>query len=266
VKAAGLRNAILLAVGTLTAVPVRPPSQVSRATAGRAMLLAPLVALIPGAAAAGVLLAARLAGLDSLLGAALAVAALALVTRALHLDGLADTVDGLTAGYDAERALAVMRRGDVGPAGAVAICLVVLVQTLALAQACAGRWGPVCVVVAAVAGRSTLPFVCRRGVPAARPEGLGVLVAGSLSPAASAAGVALAAVIAAALGQLTGWPPAAHWRIAGWALAAVGVAVLTGWLVQRRAVRRLGGITGDVLGACVEAGTAAAALVLAAAR
>ena len=84
-------NSIRLALGTLTILPVRPPAVVDRRVAGWAMTLAPLV---------GVLLAVvPMALLEQdgppLLLAALAVASLAVLSRAIHLDGLADTADGL---------------------------------------------------------------------------------------------------------------------------------------------------------------------------
>ena len=58
------------------------------------------------------------------------VAVLAVGTRALHLDGLADTVDGFGSGWDRERALAVMRRGDIGPMGVTALVLVLGLQAV----------------------------------------------------------------------------------------------------------------------------------------
>src|SRR4051794_29192416 len=123
----GWAPALRLAVGTLTVLPSGAVT-VDRPTAGRAMLLAPLAVLPLG------LLAAGLAGAGTLLGwpgpvlGLVCVAGLALATRGLHLDGLADTVDGLGSGWDRERALAVMRRGDGGPMGAVALILGLGVQ------------------------------------------------------------------------------------------------------------------------------------------
>lgn len=259
VAADGLR----LAVGTLTALPVPPPSTVDRPRARAAMLLAPAVALLPGAVAAASIGAARAAGLDDLLAAALAVATLALATRGLHLDGLADTADGLAASYDRHRALDVMRRGNTGPAGAATLVLVLLVQVAALAQALR-EVGSVAVPVAVVAGRMTLPLICARGVPAARPEGLGAAMAGSVPRSAA---VAISLLTVAAGGGLTGLAvaPGPGWTWAwAWGALAVTAAVPAAGLLAARAVHRLGGVTGDVLGGCVEAGTTAALVVLAA--
>ena len=66
--------------------------------------------------------------------AVLALVAAALLSRALHLDGLADLADGLTSGHDRERSLEVMRRGDTGPAGAAALVLVLGLDAACLAS------------------------------------------------------------------------------------------------------------------------------------
>src|SRR5699024_883691 len=100
-----------LAVGTLTRFPVRPPEVIDRGTAGTAMLLAPVTAL-PGATAVALLVGAGQKGvLPPLVVGVVAVGLLAWLTRLLHLDGLSDTVDGLTASTDRARSLEVMRSG-----------------------------------------------------------------------------------------------------------------------------------------------------------
>ena len=251
-RAAGttLDDGLRLAVGTLTAVPVPPPRRIDRPVAATAMVLAAPVGLVPGLAALAVVRAGGALGASGLLQAAAALAVTALTTRALHLDGLADTADGLAAAYDRERALQVMRRGDTGPAGAATLVLVLLVQAAALAQALE-RVGSAAVLVMALGGRAALTLACTRGVPAARAEGLGATVAGSV-PRTATALVALAVAAAAAL--LTGRLPAALAPLAG--LVAAG-------LLLTRAARRLGGVTGDVLGACVETATTATLVTLA---
>jgi adenosylcobinamide-GDP ribazoletransferase len=245
---------VRLALGTLTVVPVRPPRQVDAATAAVAMVLAPIVGLLLAAPLVGLLWLCR--GLAPLLAATLAVALLAVLTRGLHLDGLADTADGLGSGKPADAALEVMRTGDVGPFGVVTVVLVLLLQVTALGalQSHGDRYLPV--VVALVASRLVLPLMCSRGIPAARADGLGSTVAGSVTPA----GLLVAVVLAGAAGLLAR-------LLLGDGLdlrrAAVGVVVpllLVGLLVLR-CVRRLGGITGDVLGAGVEV-TLTACLVL----
>ncbi|MFV2179929.1 adenosylcobinamide-GDP ribazoletransferase, partial [Actinomadura sp. LOL_011] len=114
---AGLR----LAVTLLTVVPFPGEGRFDRGTARAAMLLAPCVGLVTGGAAALVLLAGGALGLSATLCAALAVAATAAVTRALHLDGLADLADGLGSRKPAAAALEIMKRSDIGPFGVVTL-------------------------------------------------------------------------------------------------------------------------------------------------
>ena len=245
-----LVDGVRLAVGTLTAVPVPAPRRIDRNVAAVAMTLAPLAGLVPGLAAGATAWAAGTLGASALVAAALALGVVALTTRGLHLDGLADTADGLAAAYDRERALAVMRRGDTGPAGAATLVLVLLVQATALAQAL-GRFGPAAAVVGVVAGRAALTLGCTRGVPSARPEGLGATVAGAVPRTATAlVTVAVAAAAALVVGDARGA-----------AAPAAGLAVVALLLV--RVTRRLGGVTGDVLGACVETATTATLVTLA---
>lgn len=244
-------NALRMAVGTLTVLPVRAPV-VDRTTAGRAMVLAPLVGLLLALPLA-VLLDLADGALSPLLTAALAVGLLALLTRAMHLDGLADTADGLGSGRPAEQALEVMRRGDVGPFGVVTLVLVLLVQVAALSQLIASGDGTLGIAAALVVSRLALPLACLRGVPAARADGLGAAVAGSVSRPMALVAVGLAfapGLVLLAIG-FEGMLPV---------LVAAPVGLLAGLLVGWRAVRRLGGVTGDVLGAVVEA-TFTAALV-----
>jgi len=247
-RAGLLGDAVRLAVGTLTALPVPAPRRIDRQVAALAMTAAPLAALLPGLAAAAVCWAAGAAGTGPLVGAGLAIGAVALATRGLHLDGLADTADGLAASYDRQRALQVMRRGDTGPAGAATLVLVLILQVVALAAAMQ-EVGPAAAAVAVVAGRLALPICCLRGVQAARPEGLGATVAGSVPRPAAVAAV----VIVAAGGFAVAGPRG---------LAAAALAVLAVSVLLARCLQRLGGITGDVLGGCIEAGTTAALVAL----
>jgi len=246
---AGLRLAITL----LTAVPLprgRAGARVPDRRAARAAVYwAPVVGLVLGIAGAGVLIGCRAGHTGALLAAVLAITVLAALTRALHLDGLADTADGLGSRRPAEQALQLMKRSDIGPFGVVTLLLTLLVQVSALAQADRIGRGPVAIVAAAVAARLAITLACRRGVPAAHRSGLGALVAGTVHPAA-AGGLALAAVAAAAA---LGWIYALA-IVVGLACSAAATAL---------AVRRFGGITGDVLGAAAELTTAACLLVTA---
>lgn len=251
-------DGVRLAWGMLSAVPVPPPRRVDRPVAGVAMLVAPLATLPLLASWVGWALVARWADAPSLVTGGVAVALLVLLTRAMHQDGLADYADGLSSSYDRERALAVMKTGDVGPSGATAIALCLLLQAASLGALAATWHGIALGAVALVVSRHVLAWGCLRGVPSARPGGLGDMVAGSV--ARWQAGAALA--VLSALAVLTSWTsgPASAW----WHGPACVAAGLVGcWLVVERAVRRLGGITGDVLGAAIEV-SLTLALVLAA--
>ena len=173
-------DGLRLALGTLTVLPVPAPRRVDRTVGGAAMAWAPLAGLLLALPLVVVAWLGTAAGLAPLLVAVLVLAGVALLTRGLHLDGLADTADGLGSGRDAAGALEVMRRGDVGPFGVVTLVLVLLVQTAALGQLVAGGRGALAVVLALVVSRLVLPVACRTGVPAARPEGLGAVVAGTV--------------------------------------------------------------------------------------
>jgi adenosylcobinamide-GDP ribazoletransferase len=236
-------DGLRLAVSVLTVLPVRA-GRWDRPTAAVAMALAPLVGALVGALLGGLGTGLRAIGAPGLVAAAVIVAAGALLTRGMHLDGLADTADGLGCYGDRERALAVAKSSDVGAFGAIAIGAVLLVQAAALASVV----GFAAVVVAFAAGRLAVPWACRRGVPAARPEGLGAMVAGTVAPWAVA--VATVPVLGLAVAAVPGRP----WQ----GPLAVLVALVAGELLVRHCVRRFGGITGDVIGAAVEVATTVA--------
>ncbi|GAA5073925.1 adenosylcobinamide-GDP ribazoletransferase [Thermocatellispora tengchongensis] len=313
-----------LALGTLTVLPAHV-ADVDRRTAGSAMTLAPLVGLLLGLISAAVFTAAVFLGTEPLLATVLALGSLAVLTRGLHLDGLADLADGLGSGKAPREALEVMRRSDIGPFGVMALAFTLLAQAAALAES--GPAAPLALITACVTGRLTLTWACREGVPAARPEGLGAMVAGTVGRGAALTATALV-LGGAALGGLTcqagalvgGYPYCAPAEIAYYGAAdapasarateaarsglgvqavvtvepvdpmktdsmktdsaetadTIGIAglvpvwaalpaaalagLVAAWLLRRRAVRRLGGITGDVLGALVE--TAAATVLV----
>ncbi|GLW73002.1 adenosylcobinamide-GDP ribazoletransferase [Kitasatospora phosalacinea] len=242
-------DGLRFAFGTLTVLRVRV-HRWDRAAGGAAMVLAPLVGLVVGAlaGAAGALVAWRGGGL---LGGVAAVAVGALLTRGLHLDGVADVADGLGSGKPAEDALRIMKQSDIGPFGVLTLVLLVLAQTAALAGqfTVSPERGVLAAVVAATAGRAALAWGCLRPVPAARPGGLGAVVAATVRPGAAVAGTLLVAGAAAAV----------RWRSG----VAVLLGVLAAGVLLRRCVRRFGGVTGDVLGALVETAATSALVALA---
>jgi adenosylcobinamide-GDP ribazoletransferase len=269
-----VRDALRLCFGTLTILPVRPPAAVDRRTASRAMVLAPVVGvLLAVVVLAMVMLLPR--SVSPLLAAALTVAMLAVLTRGMHLDGLADTADGLGSRTPAEQALALMRQGDVGPFGVVTIVLTLLLQTAATAELVTTRVGLDELGVAIVLSRLVLPLLCSVRVPAARADGLGSAVAGSVGAlgaavaviVAAAAALALAAVMQVLVPAVVPIPLPPRASVLGpqpvHLLGLICLPLLVTALFARQCVRRLGGITGDVLGACTEVILTAALIVAA---
>lgn len=250
-----MTDGLRLALTLLTVARVRGPARLDRRTAGVAISLAPAIGLLLGLAAAAVLAGLGQLTEGPLLPAVCALGALAALTRGLHLDGLADTADGLASYLPAPEARRVMKTPDVGALGLVAVVLVLGVQAAALAACAAAGRGTLSLLLAAVLSRVAVSAACTPRTPAAAPDGLGALVAGTVRPVLPLlAGVA--AVAGAVLWEL---PGAGAVR----PLLAAGVALAAGELLRRHAVRRLGGISGDVLGALVELTTAVVLLVMA---
>lgn len=247
------------AVSMFTIVPVGGPAQVDRTMAAGIVLWLPVIGVVLGAVAAGAMLAVEATGPGvgrRLLAAAVAMAILGALTGGLHLDGLADTADGLGSRKPRDQALGIMRRSDVGPMGVSALIFVVLIEVFALAALPAGAVSAVALTAAVVTGR--VAVVLATGLPPARPQGFGALVAGATTRRTRlVAGVALLAAVAAA-GAAADWPALA-WH----GVAAVLIGLAAAGMLQRTASRHLGGTTGDVFGALIEVATATTLLAFA---
>ena len=202
----------------------------------------PVVGVTLGLFAAGTVWAGRWAfGPHSFLAAVMAVAALLLLTRGLHLDGLADTADGLGCYGSPDRALSVMREGTVGPFGVAAVVVVIMTEAGALSAMSPGWSGAAAVVTAVTAGRVAAVLTCQRGFPAARGSSLGARVAESQTLSALAGWTVVAAMLSVPATPRPWQGPV----VVVFALATTAVAV-------RHCVRRFGGVTGDVMGAAIE--------------
>lgn len=252
-------DSLRFAIGTLTRWPVSAPRRMDLSIAGAGIVLAPIIGALLGAVLGGLAAAVRdhTAGSSGLLLATLVIATLAYATRALHLDGLADTADALGSGKPAAQALEIARRSDIGPFGVVALVLVLLAQVVAYGGIVSGGDAILGLVITAGTARTALVFACTRGIPAARPDGLGAAVAGSVPRFACAA--ILATWLAFCLGLAAVLAPDAMLAVA----AAVLAGLLAGVALLAICVRRLGGMTGDVLGAVVELSFATSLVTLA---
>ena len=236
VVVANLRADLAAGLGLLTRLPVG--WLVPRGTPyrpGRACWTYPLAGLLVGGAVALVRLGAGRLGLPPLLGAAWAVGAGVLLTGALHEDGLADTVDGLGGGATRERRLEIMRDSRIGSYGALALVLALGIRVLAIASLPAGGATAALLAGGALSRAAMLPMLAL--LPPARPDGLGRSV-GRPPRAALWLGLALASGLVLLLLQTTR------------ALAAIACALAVSLGTTALARRRLGGHTGDVLGAC----------------
>ncbi len=242
-------------VALLTALPV--PARAATSTRG-VLPWAPLVGVLLGGIAAAVGEAGSRA-VSPLTGAVLAVAALALLTRGLHLDGLADTADGLGPLRGRERALQVMHQSDVGPFGVVTLVLTLLLQVACLTALLPQDGGWLVLWAAVVLARLVMSRTGLPGVAVADGSSLGRTVAGTVSTAWLAAAAVLTGGVAAGAAAALRGPEQAAALATALAAGAVAAEVL-----HRRAVRRLGGTTGDVMGAMGEVATAATLLVAAA--
>jgi adenosylcobinamide-GDP ribazoletransferase len=205
----------------------------------------PLVGAVVGAGSAALFAGGAWLGLGPLLRAVLALAAAVWLTGALHEDGLADSADGLGGGRDAAHVLAIMKDSRIGTYGAVALTASLLLRAAAMSELPANAWFPIIGVhvaarVAPVWLLCALPYVNARadaksqGLFRTRP--IHVAVALGWSVLAALAGVGLG-----------GWP----WHAA---LAAMLAPLVLVPVLARFFRRRVGGVTGDLLGAAEQLG------------
>ncbi|GAB2960148.1 adenosylcobinamide-GDP ribazoletransferase [Streptomyces pseudoechinosporeus] len=250
-------DGLRFAFGTLTVLPVTV-SRWDREAARTGMLCASVAGLVVGLCAALTGWLFLLLGAGPLLAAVATTAIPAVLTRGLHLDGLADTADGLGSGRPAADALRIMKQSDIGPFGVITLVFVLLAQVAALAEAYGASWtgGVFAAVVSATTARLVLTLAARAGVPPARPEGLGAAVAGTVP----LRGALLVGAVVTAGGALLGAYDGMYGVVRG--ALAVLVACAAAELLLRHCVRRFGGVTGDVFGGLAETAATAALVVL----
>ncbi len=235
---------LFLALQFLTRLPVPAQPAPEARDWGRAVLFFPFAGLLLGALLAGIQF--LLGGTAPLLQGALLTAAWVALTGGLHLDGLADCADAWVGGHgDRQKTLAIMKDPASGPMGVAAVVVALLLKFAALTSLVAS--GALCaLLLAPLLGRGLLPALLL-AAPYARPGGLGEAMAQALPRQAAAVLVLAVAAAALALGE--------------WRAVLAGGAVFV--LLRRAALARLGGVTGDVLGAAVELGEMAVLVALA---
>jgi adenosylcobinamide-GDP ribazoletransferase len=238
-----------VAIALLTRIPMPHSEGAHPPNLARAQRIFPLVGAAIGAAVGLVYLALSATGMPQLAAAALALGASALLTGALHEDGLADLADGFGGGRDKAAKLEIMRDSRLGTYGALILLVSFTAKMAALAALPRAAVVPGLIAAHALA-RGTLPVLATI-MPNARSDGLATSV-GRVEPVVAATAAALALVIA----FLCLPPGSALMAVAAVALGAAVIAVL--------AQRQIGGMTGDVLGGAEQVGETAVLLVLAA--
>jgi adenosylcobinamide-GDP ribazoletransferase len=230
----------LIALQFLTRLPVTLDGVPDNRDIGRSLLYYPLVGLLIGALLAA--LSWALADAPPLLRAALLLTAWVGITGALHLDGLADSVDAWVGGFgDRERTLAIMKDPNCGPMGVVALVLLLMIKFAALHSVASNDWRTL--ILAPMLARGAVPLLFLT-TPYVRAGGLGASLSANAPRTACAAMIATMWVVILIAAQMRGlW------------LAIAGIGVLL--LLRDVMMKRLGGTTGDTTGAVVELSEAA---------
>lgn len=242
-------RALVTALGMFTILPVPPTMDITPEVNRRVMLALPWSGLVCGLISAATAALVLVCGAGDGLAAMAGLAALAGVTGAMHLDGVADTADGLASRKGPEDALALMKQSDIGPMGVATAVLVLLLQAAALSSTALGGWR----LVAALAclpmvGKVAAVLATVQGIPGARPGGFGALFTGITRPAHAAAEVVLVLAVCLVAGWLPSLEPVVGAAFAG----AAGLSWLVAARWQKHLLRRLGGLTGDTFGSLIE--------------
>lgn len=238
---------IIAAIGLLTRLPVRVDTARAVARGARAAWAWPLAGVLVNTLAVAAATIVLWCGLPAGIAALVLIAVQIAVTGAMHEDGLADSLDGLWGGWDRTRRLAIMKDSQIGTYGVLGLTLSVLLRWLLWSLLLMVTLWPVALAVGAL---SRLPMIgLSYALPHARDGGLSRSVG---RPGATT--LALAAVCALGIGALT----------LGWAVIPVGLvlcAVTAVWGLIARA--KIGGQTGDILGASQQIAEIAALACLA---
>jgi adenosylcobinamide-GDP ribazoletransferase len=240
---------IARALGLLTRLPVPVDGPAAMARGARAAWAWPLAGAILALIAGGVGATALWWGVTAPIAAGLILATQIILTGALHEDGLADSADGLWGGHTRDRRLEIMKDSRIGTFGVLALILSVGLRWVALSALIIG--GIPWAALIGVAMLSRWPMVAlMAALPPARPGGLSAAVGRPPAPTVWLAG-ALAILGLILLG----------WSALPVALAVLGLTALIAAVAQSR----IGGQTGDILGASQQVTETAALILLTAA-
>lgn len=239
-------SVLIAAVSFLTRLPVGSRREISAREVARSARWFPVVGLLLGGIYAAVLWVC-VPVFPALITAILLAGVDAGITGAMHLDGLADTIDGFGGGRTREDVLRIMRDHAIGTYGAVALVLVLILKIAAVTTLIDAHRAMAAVVLTPVLGRWSAVLMGATQTYARPPED-GSRSAGSparfmgrteLIVATASTAAIIAAMIIARLDQ---------WRSA---IACAPVAIISAWWAWR-CKRRIGGVTGDTLGAGIE--------------
>lgn len=226
----------LIALQFLTQFPVRFNSELDEKFIGRSILFYPVIGLLIGLTLAA--LSWLLNDTPPLVASVLLLICWVFITGGLHLDGLADSADAWIGGMGGgERTLTIMKDPNCGPAGVIAIVLLLLLKFVTLyTLLIVGNWAML--ILAATLGRTILPLLFLT-TPYVRPSGLGSLLAAQMPQRPTIAVVALIAVLIPLVLGINSL----------WILAVIAGIFL---MFRHLMLRRIGGTTGDTAGALVE--------------
>ena len=240
---------ITAALGLLSRLPVRLDTSRATARGAQAAWAYPIAGLILAALACAIAQIALMLGMPAPLTAGLALASLVIMTGAMHEDGLADSTDGLWGGWDKDRRLAIMKDSHIGAYGVIALVLSLGLRWHAITIAIDhGMLWPALIATSMLSRAAMVPLMAR--LPHARDTGLSHSVG---RPTHTTAHIAEAIAIVA---TLIAFQFIGLWLIAAAVLAAIACALV--------AKSKIGGQTGDILGATQQVTDIAILLTIAA--
>ena len=241
-KLGTLQRDVMRALGFLTRLPIAPKwfegDDGKLSVTVRAFPIAATLAALPSVLA---LVVGTALDLPVLLTSTLSVAIMIIVGGALHEDGLADCADGFFGGFDRERRLEIMRDSRIGAFGAMALVFAILVRVIAVAAVLqSSLWGAAAAMIAAAAAGRTALVWHWTDLPGARMGGVADKAGQPTEDAsvfALVTGIAIAAILAI---LMCGLAPA---------VIAAALAIAATLIFRSLCASKIGGHTGDTLGA-----------------